>query len=99
MNATCLGLGLLLGWGAHAQPVRPVSTDGATLNVPSQYATIQAVIDAAETGDTIRVAPGRYNEHIRVENKDVTIIGTGGAAHSVIGTEGDAARQTHTGRR
>ncbi|HVY30219.1 MAG TPA: hypothetical protein VHB79_26865 [Polyangiaceae bacterium] len=34
--------------------------DAAMLNVPSQYPTIQAAVDAAAPGDHIRVARGRY---------------------------------------
>lgn len=34
---------------------------GDTLEVPSQYPTIQEAIDEATNGDTIRVAPGSYN--------------------------------------
>jgi pectinesterase len=38
----------------------------ATLNVPSQYTTIQAAVDAAISGDTIQIANGTYNEQIVV---------------------------------
>ncbi len=43
-------LALWLGASAHA----------ATLLVPSQYPDIQAALDAAKNGDTVLVAPGRY---------------------------------------
>lgn len=36
----------------------------ATLRVPEDHKTIQAAIDAAQTGDTILVAAGRYSERI-----------------------------------
>jgi parallel beta-helix repeat protein len=42
--------------------------------VPEQYPTIQAAINAANTGDIIQVAAGTYNESITV-NKSLKIIG------------------------
>ncbi len=49
------------------------------------YATIQAAIDAAHTGDTIEVAAGVYTENLNI-NKAVTILG----AHAGdSGTAGD----------
>ncbi len=47
----------------------------ATLQVPADYQTIQAAIDAATPGDTIQVAPGNYTEQITVMDKSVKIIG------------------------
>jgi hypothetical protein len=38
------------------------------LIVPKQYPTIQAAVDAAESGDTIYVAPGFYTEHLRLKS-------------------------------
>jgi hypothetical protein len=40
------------------------------------YASVQAAVDAARSGDTIRVAPGTYAEQV-VINKDLTLIGSG----------------------
>jgi len=45
-----------------------------TLHVPTRYLTIQAAINAANSGDTIQVASGVYNEYIIV-NKSVLLIG------------------------
>ncbi|MDD5680162.1 MAG: right-handed parallel beta-helix repeat-containing protein [Candidatus Omnitrophica bacterium] len=49
----------------------------ATLNVPTQYSTIQAAIDAATSGDTINVAVGTYNEYLTLKS-GITLKGTGG---------------------
>ena len=48
-------------------------------NVPPNYHTIQAAIDAASSGDTITVAAGEYNA-FRVQGKsNISIISTAGA--------------------
>ena len=38
-----------------------------TIRVPQDHKTIQAAIDASQSGDTITVAPGKYQESIRLK--------------------------------
>ena len=43
------------------------------LNVPSDYSTIQAAIDASFNGDTVVVSPGTYVENIYFNGKDIVL--------------------------
>lgn len=45
------------------------------LNVPGDFETIQAAVDAAVPGDLILIAPGTYNEAVDVTTDEVTIRG------------------------
>ena len=63
---------------------------GADLNVPADYTTIQAAIDAAEDGDRILIAPGAYDEFLNAGTKALTLVGTGGSAQTVIDANGDS---------
>lgn len=55
---------LVLATPAHAATTR---------NVPSQYATIQAAINAAVNGDVVLLAPGLYKESVTITNKAITL--------------------------
>ncbi|MCA9759522.1 MAG: hypothetical protein KDA27_27250, partial [Candidatus Eisenbacteria bacterium] len=57
----------------------------ATLTVGGggTYATIQAAVTAATSGDTIEVAPGTYVENVNI-NKNLALVSTGGRAATTI---------------
>jgi len=46
------------------------------INVPGDYPTIQAGINAASSGDTVLVAPGTYYENIQMA-EGITLLGSG----------------------
>jgi parallel beta-helix repeat protein len=51
----------------------------ATLKVPQQFETIQAAANAANDGDTIKIAPGVYNEAVVVgEKSNIKFLGSKG---------------------
>ena len=59
-------------WAGHIS----VTTGGITIQVPDDYATIQAAINAANDGDTISIAAGTYIEHdLSLGNKGIRISG------------------------
>ena len=53
------------------------TASAATINVPGDYSTIQAAINAASDGDEIIIAAGTYIETINLNGKELTIDGAG----------------------
>ena len=62
------------------------------LYVPGQFPTIQAAVNAAQSGDTIKVSPGVYNENVLISQSlylsgaDMfsTIIDAGGSNRCIL---------------
>lgn len=76
-----VAMGLLLACAAAA-PARTITVG----ELDAEFSTIQAAIDAAQAGDTIRVAAGRYRESVSVD-KDVEIVGAGSGNSSIESAE------------
>jgi hypothetical protein len=62
------------------------------IDVPEDYPTIQAAIDAARSGDRIRVGPGTYPESIVWTGKAIALIGAGPDATIVDPSRGPGGR-------
>lgn len=65
------------GYFTKIQDVLTYLYSGAVdvINVPADYPTIQAAIDAASSGDTILVSAGTYNESVNFNKSGVTLRG------------------------
>lgn len=68
--------------GANLNAYTPPTGADCSINVPAQYPTIQAGVDAANPGDTVCVGVGTYNENVIV-GKSIRLSGRG-ATRSVI---------------
>ena len=83
----CLALFLSLAFSVSASAafLRP---SAATLPFPGAYPTIQATIDAAQSGDTVLVADGTYsgsgNRDIDFHGKNLTVTSQNGPTKTII---------------
>jgi parallel beta-helix repeat protein len=65
--------------------LRPAPADAATVRrVPSQYATIQAAVNASVDGDTVLVAPGTYTQRFDYNGKSISVQSASGAASTIL---------------
>ena len=49
------------------------SASATIINIPNDYTTIQAGINAGTDGDTVLVQPGTYVENININSKEITL--------------------------
>ncbi len=80
--ARLLGVGSLVvlaacGGSGDAENVggEAAAASGRVLNVPADYSTIQAAVDAARSGDLVLIAPGVYKEEVEVTTDNIVIRG------------------------
>ena len=71
-----------------ALTVCPALLGQTTHNVPANFTTIQAAIDAAVDGDTVLVAPGTYVENIDFLGKAIIVVSSAGADVTTIDGSG-----------
>ena len=64
-----------------------VKAEFNTIYVPDDYPTIQAAVDAANSGDTIIVRDGTYTENIDVDKPHLTIKSENGAEKTIVRAE------------
>lgn len=74
------------GWLAWPRPrtIAPAAYRPVERLVPEQYPTVQAAVDAARTGDVVRIAPGVYHGHVRLDGKSVSLRGMPGMASQTV---------------
>ncbi len=64
--------------------VAPTVAAATIIRVPQDYPTVQAGIDAAVNGDTVRVSPGTYVERIDFHQKAITVESVDGPQATIL---------------
>jgi len=75
----------IIAVGAVLYAVYLGRTSSKTWIVPDDYPTIQAAIDSANSGDTIFVKNGIYNESLNIESKSLSLIGEDSENTIIVG--------------
>jgi nitrous oxidase accessory protein NosD len=57
---------------------------GASEGVVTPGESIQAAIDDAQPGDTVRIAPGEFRENLTITTDDITLQGAGVGRHGTV---------------
>ncbi len=57
---------------------------GETLNVPSDYSTIQNAINFSSENDTILIAPGIYYENLTIDDKNINFLSSNSSEATII---------------
>ncbi len=70
--------------GANLKEYKKPAKKDCDINVPAQYSTIQAAVDAAVDGNTVCVGPGTYNENEIKITKAIRLAGNGFVNASII---------------
>ena len=68
--------------------VATVNPDGTATAPALAPPVVQAMIDAAVSGDTVLVEPGTYAENLNFQGKDVELRSTDGAAVTTLAVPG-----------
>lgn len=68
----------------------PIDPAQAQTNIVLVSTTIQAAVDAANPGDTVRVPPGVYHENVLVSKDNISIEGSRGAILDGTGLAGNS---------
>jgi hypothetical protein len=84
-------------WGVTL--FRCLIMEGETLRVPSEYATIQDGINAAQDGDMVLVADGLYtgpgNRNIFFDTRLIQVVSENGPEHTIIDCQGTPSNPRH----
>src|ERR1039457_2358627 len=81
LKLSCLALVVLVALSGQAFS-STVAVGNCTKFV--QFATIQLAVNAVPSGSTVKVCPGIYPEQVTIANKNLTLIGVGPTASTVV---------------